>query len=294
MFKKLLSFSLGIKKFLIIEKEPLVSVILPSYNYENFISLAINSVLNQSYKNIELIIVDDCSKDNSPKIVANFAKKYPEKIVFLQNKQNLGICATYEKAIKKAKGKYIAFIDSDDEWRKDNLKFKISVLEQKNDVVLVYSRFSNKKNVISKKDVSFFPARIFNKSKYLFYRPCIYSFSLVVVRADALKSLRFDLKKEYFIVTDWWFFSQLSLKGAFSKIQMDLVYKREHLESFSKKFFSKNKKNNFFSEFRAYLIKELLGGNKVIYLLFPLFFISRKIRELAFSLLKIFRKEKNL
>ncbi len=91
----------------------LVSVILPTYNRAHTLLRAVNSVLNQTYKNLELIIVDDCSKDNTEEIVKNI---HDERIVYIRHPINKGVAAARNMGIRAAKGKFVAFQDSDDEW----------------------------------------------------------------------------------------------------------------------------------------------------------------------------------
>lgn len=89
----------------------LVSIIMPSYNTAKFIGDSIESVLNQTYTNWELIIVDDCSTDDTDKIVNNFKDS---RIKYLKNKKNVGAALTRNKALREAGGTWIAFLDSDD------------------------------------------------------------------------------------------------------------------------------------------------------------------------------------
>lgn len=92
---------------------PKVSVIVPVYNVEKYIQKCLNTLVNQTLEDIEIIIVNDGSKDNSIKIIQNFIQKYPEKIVYLE-KQNGGLSDARNFAIPYAKGEYVAFLDSDD------------------------------------------------------------------------------------------------------------------------------------------------------------------------------------
>ena len=92
---------------------PIVSVIIPTYNRENLVSQAIQSVLNQTYRDFELIVVDDASIDNTQKIVNNFNDS---RIRYICHKQNAGVSVAQNTGIAKARGEYIAFLDSDDEW----------------------------------------------------------------------------------------------------------------------------------------------------------------------------------
>lgn len=108
---------------------PLVSVVLPVYNREETIGRAISSVLNQSYQNIELIVVDDCSNDNSLKVICEFQD---ERIRVIALKRNLGANAARNKGIMEARGEYVAFQDSDDEWDKDKLQLQIKDMLSRN------------------------------------------------------------------------------------------------------------------------------------------------------------------
>lgn len=95
------------------QENPLVTVICSCYNHENFVIESLNSVINQDYKNIELIIIDDFSSDNSKKTIKNWLLNYPE-IKFIANENNLGITKSFNNALKSAKGKYIIDLAADD------------------------------------------------------------------------------------------------------------------------------------------------------------------------------------
>lgn len=94
-------------------QKPLVSIICLCYNHEQFVVESLNSVLNQSYKNIELIIADDCSTDSSEKTIKNWLENYPD-IQFISNETNLGNTKTFNKALKIAKGNYVIDLAADD------------------------------------------------------------------------------------------------------------------------------------------------------------------------------------
>ena len=117
----------------------LVSIIMPLYNCEQFISEAIESVIVQTYQNWELLVVDDKSTDNSLDIVKSYLQK-DNRIKLIALKKNEGVAVARNMAIKEAKGKYIAFLDSDDIWLSDKLKIQISFLMD-NNLVLTYSAY---------------------------------------------------------------------------------------------------------------------------------------------------------
>jgi glycosyltransferase involved in cell wall biosynthesis len=117
-------------------KSPKISVIMPVYNSEQYLSNAIESTLQQTFKNFELIIVDDNSTDNSYKIAKNYSHK-DTRIVILQNLQNRGASFTANRAIMRAQSKYIARMDSDDIMYPNRLKSQYEFLCSHPDHILV-------------------------------------------------------------------------------------------------------------------------------------------------------------
>ncbi len=100
------------------DENPLVSVIVPNYNNDAYLETCIESILSQTYKNIELIIIDDCSTDNSKKIIQKYEESYPNvKAIYLS--KNRGVTLNRIHAINEAKGTYITTIDSDDYYYTD-------------------------------------------------------------------------------------------------------------------------------------------------------------------------------
>ncbi|HHX8484685.1 TPA: glycosyltransferase family 2 protein [Vibrio diabolicus] len=130
------------------KSQSLVSIIMPSYNSEGTILESIQSVLSQTYKNWELIIVDDRSTDNTWQVIQTYADKY-DNIRVYQNKENLGAGASRNFAIKKAKGRFIAFLDSDDLWMENKLEEQIPFMLENNYPLTYthYSRFNNEEEL---------------------------------------------------------------------------------------------------------------------------------------------------
>lgn len=108
----------------------LVSIIMPSYNTGRFIKESIESVLAQTYSNWELIIVDDCSPDNTDDIVAPYLTDY--RIRYIKNEKNSGAAVSRNRALREAKGKWIAFLDSDDLWHPEKLEKQIAFMVKNN------------------------------------------------------------------------------------------------------------------------------------------------------------------
>lgn len=116
-----------------------VSVITPAYNASEYIGETIESVLNQTYDNWEMLIVDDCSSDNTVEIVKNYAQK-DSRIKLILHSQNQGVSAARNTALKEASGEYIAFLDSDDIWHSEKLLKQLDFME-KNQYVLTYTGY---------------------------------------------------------------------------------------------------------------------------------------------------------
>lgn len=105
----------------------LVSIIMPSWNTDRYIAESIQSVINQTYSNWELIIVDDCSTDNTDDVVASFQD---ERIKYFHNEKNSGAALTRNRALREARGEWIAFLDSDDLWSPKKLEKQIAFMKE--------------------------------------------------------------------------------------------------------------------------------------------------------------------
>ena len=109
--------------------DELVSIIMPSYNTAKYIKESIESIINQTYGDWELIIVDDCSNDETDTIVESFEDK---RIRFLKNEKNVGAALSRNRALREAKGEWIAFLDSDELWTPDKLEKQIEFMKKNN------------------------------------------------------------------------------------------------------------------------------------------------------------------
>ena len=126
----------------------LISIILPTYNSETFISETIFSVINQTYQNWELIIIDDCSTDNSMSIVDSFSKN-EKRIKFFKNKTNSGAAISRNIGLENSSGRFISFIDSDDVWELNKLEIQIKFM-----IVNNYPISFTEYNLIDEKGIS--------------------------------------------------------------------------------------------------------------------------------------------
>lgn len=107
----------------------LVSVIMPVYNAEKYLKGALDSVLSQAYRDVEIVLVDDCSQDNSAEIILEMQRSHPEIVYHLQD-QNRGAGAARNKALELANGRYVAFLDSDDLWLPDKIQRQIDLMQK--------------------------------------------------------------------------------------------------------------------------------------------------------------------
>lgn len=119
--------------------EKQVSIIMGIYNCENTLSEAIDSIINQTYDNWELIICDDGSLDKSYAIAKRYQEKYGERIILLSNERNLGLNVTLNKCLNKAKGEYIARMDGDDISLPERLAVEVEYLNKHDEYAIVSS-----------------------------------------------------------------------------------------------------------------------------------------------------------
>ncbi len=129
-----------------------VTIIIPVYNSEKYIGRCIESILNQTFQDFEIQIINDGSKDKSQQIINSYKKKYPNKIIAIEQK-NKGVATTRNEAIKRANGDYIAFIDNDDFIDEKYLETLIGSLDDSDnyDVVISGYRRTNSKDKVIKK-----------------------------------------------------------------------------------------------------------------------------------------------
>lgn len=107
----------------------LISVVMPAYNAEKTISQAIGSVINQTFENWELLVINDQSKDNTKDRILDLAKS-DKRICYVENERNLGVSETRNRGVSLASGSWIAFLDSDDEWESGKLEAQMALIEE--------------------------------------------------------------------------------------------------------------------------------------------------------------------
>ena len=207
----------------------LVSIIVTSYNYQQYIKDTINSVLKQTYKNLELIVIDDASTDSSVEIIKEIAGN-DSRIKLILNNENLGLKKSIQKALKEASGEWISFLESDDLWREDYLEKKVKIIEQDRHFGFIFN------------DVELFGETIkksFPKTKGVFPRSMFYEFgisnpvltmSCVMVKKNLLELIDFDTPIDRLL--DWYIYIQLARLTDFYYLPEKLTCWRQHRESY--------------------------------------------------------------
>jgi glycosyltransferase involved in cell wall biosynthesis len=206
----------------------LVSVLMSSYNHEKYIAEAIESVLNQTIQDFELIIVDDGSTDNSRQIIENYSKK-DRRIKASFHTQNLGIPSTANDCLRQVSGEYIAYIGSDDLWVKNKLEKQLQILKDNKDkliwseALVVDARGSPTGQTITQL------LGATKKEGYLFeelLKEHFVVFQSLIFRADFAKGLQRDTNLQY--ASDHRFIVELSINRQFIFIEEPLAKYRMH------------------------------------------------------------------
>ncbi len=197
-------------------KNVFVSVIIPTYNRAYILSRAIKSVLNQTFKNWELIIVDDGSTDETPRLIT----RYP--VIYVKTRRK-GVASARNTGLKKAKGEFIAFLDSDDAFLPEKLEKQVRFFEKHPDYFLVQTEekwFKAGKRI--------YPKRIHRKAEGWFFhravRLCVVSMSAVMLKREVFKVVGgFD--ENFPVCEDYEFWLRVSLKFPVGLIKEELVEK---------------------------------------------------------------------
>lgn len=214
---------------------PKVSIITASYNYEDLIQEAIQSVINQTYQNWEMIIVDDGSKDNSVEVIKQYCEKDERiKLFTHENNENKGLIKTLQLGIEKANGEYVVFLESDDSITENYIDEKLEIFSKYPNVGLVYNNinfFGNEKYFCNKAlrkinnywEKHYYPHKIYEQ---FYLGQYILTFSCVMLKKDLLKNLNFDSPKPAWV--DLWLYAQISSKTEFYYLKNKLTNWRRH------------------------------------------------------------------
>jgi len=219
-------------------KLPLVSIALCTYNGERFLTRQLDTLVNQTYKNLEIIAVDDCSSDGTVNILNDYAKKYPNFFVY-QNETNKGFLRNFETAALYCKGEFIAFSDQDDLWDLKKIELMVNAMGD-NQLVYHDSELVNDSGEsLGKKMSDVFNFYRGDNPEVFLFNNCI-SGHAMLLRQDLLQ-YAFPLKENYY--HDWWLAYVATNIGKIDFIPQALVKYRQHEESNTDLLRNKKKKN---------------------------------------------------
>lgn len=212
--------------------QPLVSVLMPCYNAEKYVEESMNSILNQTYNNLEIIAINDCSGDNTLSILQRMAKK-DARIRVINNEDNLKLIKTLNKGIGLCNGEYIARMDSDDIALPTRIEEEVNFLEKKRDhdivSTLFYAFHSDKPN---KKDLHNNPLHDEELRAYMLFKSGI-CHPAVMIRKRVFTELGLSFGSEYLHVEDYALWSEAIYKTKLANIGKPLLLYRVHQQQVS-------------------------------------------------------------
>lgn len=204
---------------------PLITVVIPSYNHQYFVESAVKSVMEQTYPNIELIVIDDGSKDNSLLVLESLKNSYEFKLII---QENTGVCGALNNAITNfAKGEYIALLASDDFWHPEKLLLQMEKLQVNSDSQLCFSQAAKIKLESGVEECSIFPKKCYSGwvLNQVFIRQHVPAGTILFTRKlyDQLGGFDELLNEE-----DWDFVIRSAAVTPFVSINKPLLYYRSH------------------------------------------------------------------
>lgn len=215
-----------------IKNKPLISVIMPVYNGSTYIADAINSILNQTYRHFELLIIDDGSTDNSWKIIQDYKQKFPNIIKAYKLKKNCGAFNAANFLIKYAKGKYLAPMDCDDISNPDRLLKQVKFLETFPEITVLGTQaniINDKGEFVGIKRVPLDHKQIYEE--FGVFHPMVHPSCMIrrsaLVNPNKLYNIKYGVNDDYYT-----FFSLLT-KGKFANLDECLLNYRIHFKNSS-------------------------------------------------------------
>jgi len=218
------------------DRKPIVSVCIPSFNYGKYISEAIDSVLNQSLKEFEIVIVDDCSTDNSKEVISRFSDS---RIRFYENETNIGMTKNWNKCVKLSRGEFICILGADDYVHPEFLEKCVRSVGSNSRVGLVYSAFERVKDNREKietfrlSDTDFIESgsRAFRR----FAKRNVIMLASALIRKDCFESLG-DFDEHLGYAPDLEMFARIATRYDVAFVSEVLGYYRLHKDNFTKVF----------------------------------------------------------
>ncbi|MBS8266569.1 glycosyltransferase family 2 protein [Mesobacillus boroniphilus] len=201
-----------------------ISIIIPTFNREKLVMEAIESLRKQTYENIEIIVIDDCSTDNTQLLIEN-ERLIDPRIVYIRHEQNKGAPTARNTGIESATGEYIAFLDSDDRWLAEKLERQMAVLKENKNAGLVYTGYKNVLGTQIRSEVR--PHARGNMLAEVLKKNCLGTTSTVLVKKEILLAAGgFD--PELPSCQDWDLYVKLAQMTEFDVVPEPMVLYNEH------------------------------------------------------------------
>jgi|TARA_B110000211_G_scaffold58678_1_gene65651 glycosyltransferase involved in cell wall biosynthesis len=252
--------------------KPLVSIIMNCYNGEKFLKESLNSIINQTYFNWELIFWDNNSNDDSKNILKSFNDK---RIFYYKSKKLLNLYHARNLALKKIKGKYISFLDVDDLWTKNKLSKQVNFLLRNEKIKVIYSNFFVLNQISKKKFLGYkrnsLPSGFITQKLMNNYKLGILT---TMLEKSILKLYKF--KNKYNIIGDFDFFIRVSKKFKIVCIQEPLAIYRIHNSNLTR-----TKVNLHIKELKEWLLnnKKLMKKLSISLVSFKISILKLKMRK---------------
>lgn len=227
--------------------QPLVSVLIPCYNVEKYVVESVSSILNQTYKNLEIIAINDCSTDNTGELLQQLASKN-SRMKVITNEKNLKLISTLNKGITLCNGEYIARMDADDISLPTRIEKEVDFLENNKDHDIVSTMFyAFRSENPNKKDLHHSPFRDEELRAYMLFRSGI-CHPAVMIRKRVFTELGLKFETEYLHVEDYALWSEAIYKTKIANIPEPLLLYRVHqhqISSLNEELQTNNKKKVF-------------------------------------------------
>ena len=232
-----------------IKAAPLISVIMPCYNEQDYVAKAIRSILNQTYGNFELIVVDDCSTDNSVEMIKELAKE-DSRVIFLKNAKNVGVSKTINYGLSVARGEYIARLDADDTCDSTRFQKQIEYFQSNPNCILC----GTYGDVYDGKNTRIEGNGMGNLKKHLVKNNSFVHSSVMFRRLINDVAVRYPEVKAF---EDYGLWIELCNKGEFHVIPEILVHRTDIKNLETKKTWEGFNKLKIYKEIRTYQIKAI-------------------------------------
>lgn len=253
----------------IVSATPKISIIMGIYNCESTLEECLNSIINQTYTNWEVIMCDDCSKDNTYLIAKRYEEKFKGKIKVIRNKKNIKLAATLNKCLQYSTGDYIARVDSDDICMENRFERQVGFLEENKEYDLVGSQmlvFSDDK-ILGKKSIPEYPNKYTQRYSNPFAHPTVLVRKKVFDRLGGYSTSERNKRCED--VELWFRFYENNFKGY--NIQEALYMYREDAKSLKKRkfkdaidcacvYYSGFKKLKYPKKYYIYILKPIIAN----------------------------------